>query len=202
MKTIITAAGAIFLCLVIYFFIPSSYEIKNAVPAGETIICFGDSLTWGTGARTGMDYPSQLSEMIDTEVINAGIPGETTAGALKRIDEILEQTPGTVLITLGGNDLKNGIKRDIVFRNLELIIQKIQDKGALVVIGGIDIPFRGKNFARAYKDLAEKTGSVFIPDILEGIMGKPGMMSDMIHPNSKGYTIMAQHFYTALEPFL
>ena len=38
--------------------------VKNPRPAGETIICFGDSLTYGTGASPG------------TSIKYAGLPWE------------------------------------------------------------------------------------------------------------------------------
>ena len=178
------------------------HKIKNAVPSGENIICFGDSLTYGTGAKKGMDYPSQLSGMIGMPVINEGIPGDTTSDALRRTHNILKKDPRIVFITLGGNDLKNGISKDLAFNNLEMIIEKIQEKGALVIIGGIDVPFFGKGFGDAYRVLARKTGSILIPNIFKGIFAHPELMSDRIHPNSAGYTIMAQHFYKAVKPYL
>ena len=188
--------------MIIFFSIPSSYEIKNADPIGDTIVCFGDSLTYGTGAAKGMDYPSQLSKLIGFEVINAGVPGDTTAKALNRINEIINMNPRIVLITLGGNDLKNKMNKETVFKNLEQIIQTIQKNGALVILGGIDVPIWGRGFGRAYVELSEKTGSVLIQNIFKDIMGNSNLMSDLIHPNSQGYTIMANHFYEALKPYL
>ena len=188
--------------MVIFFFLPSSYEIKNADPIGETIISFGDSLTYGTGAAKGMDYPSQLSRMIGVEIVNAGVPGDTTVTALNRIDEIIGMNPRIVLITLGGNDLKNRVKKEIVFKNLEKLIHIIQNNGALVILGGIDIPLWGRGFGSEYVKLSEKTGSVLIQNIFKDILGKPQLMSDSIHPNDQGYTIMANHFYKVLQPYL
>ena len=202
MKTIIFVFTATVVILLTFFFYPSSYEIKNADPTGETIICFGDSLTYGTGAAKGMDYPSQLSRMIGVEIINAGVPGDTTATALNRIDELIEMNPRIVLITLGGNDLKNRVKKEMVFKNFEKIINIIQDNGALVILGGIDVPFWGRGFNKVYVELSEKTGYVLIQNIFKDILGEPGLMSDKIHPNSQGYTIMANHFYKALQPYL
>lgn len=201
-NTIKISAGCVFVVLVIYFLIPSSYEIRNATPAGETIVCFGDSLTHGTGAEKGMDYPSQLSGLIGMKVVNTGVPGDTTATALTRMEDIIEMNPRVVLITLGGNDLKNRVQKEIAFKNLELIIHTIQDHGALVILGGIDVPFWGRGFGDAYKELSKETGSVLIPNILKDIMGKSDLMSDSIHPNSAGYTIMAERFYEALKPYL
>ena len=88
----------------------TSSQDHTSVSIGDTIICFGDSLTAGTGAGKGMDYPSQLSQMISKPVINAGVSGDTTAEALERLDQdVLSRLPDMVLITLGDNDLKNGV---------------------------------------------------------------------------------------------
>ncbi len=179
-------------------------EIKNTNPIGKNIICFGDSLTSGTGAmKKGMDYPSQLSRMIHRPVINAGIPGDTTASALERLEEdVLSRSPRIVLITLGGNDLKNRVPRETTFHNMRIIIASIQDAGALVIVAGIDIPLLGRGFGKYYKELCDELGAVLIPDIFEGIMGKRHLMSDPIHPNDAGYTIFAEKFYKQIKPYL
>jgi acyl-CoA thioesterase-1 len=176
--------------------------VKNANPTGETIVCFGDSLTYGTGGGSGGDYPSQLARLVGRPVINLGVPGDTTAKALARIDTVLERNPRMVLLTLGGNDLKNRVARATAFANLHRIVSRIQAEGALVVIGGLTFPVHDRGFGRAYKELAEETGSVLVPNVYSGIMGKPGLMSDPIHPNAQGYAIMARHFYDAIAPYL
>jgi len=179
-------------------------EIKNTDPAGENIICFGDSLTYGTGVnKKGMDYPSQLSRMIHMPVINAGVPGDTTASALERLGEaVLSRSPKIVLITLGGNDLKNRVPRETTFDNLRIIIRSIQDKGALVIVAGIDIPFLDRGFGNSYEELCDEMGAVLIPNIFEGIMGKRHLMSDPIHPNDAGYSLFAKKFHEKIKPYL
>ncbi len=199
-------AGIAVSCLLVLFIgyklLGSSHDIKNAKSTGKAIVCFGDSLTYGTGAGKGLDYPAQLSALIGRPVINLGVPGDTTAGALARIDAVLEKGPRMVLLTLGGNDLKNRVSKQTAFDNLERIVRMIQDRGALVVIGGIDIPFYGRGFGTAYEELAAKTGSVLIPNVYTDIMGRSKLMSDPIHPNSDGYSILAEHFYKAIKPYL
>lgn len=178
-------------------------DIRNPEPAGWNIICFGDSLTYGTGASEGKDYPALLAEMVPDPVINAGVPGDTTAQALARLEaDVLARDPKMVLITLGGNDLKNGVDRETAFNNLRRIVEAIQTAGALVVIGGVDIPFYGRGFGDAYRELAAETGSLLIPNVFDDIMGRPGRMSDQIHPNDAGYAIMARRFYGAIGPYL
>jgi acyl-CoA thioesterase I len=184
-----------------FFFPKPDLKIKNAHSIGENIICFGDSLTFGTGATKGMDYPSQLSKMISLPVLNKGVPGDTTARALARLDQDV-LSPRIVLITLGGNDLKNGVPKGTAFQNLKQIIQSIQAKGALVIIGGIDLPFWGRGYGEGYEQLCKETGAILIPNIFDGIMGHPHLMSDSIHPNDAGYTLMAEKFSQVLKPYL
>lgn len=193
---IFIAATLLFLGYRIFY---SSSPGKKAEIHSQTIICFGDSLTYGTGAGNGMDYPSQLSKMIAKPVINAGVSGDTTARARRRLErDVLAKSPDLVLITLGGNDLKNGVAKDIAFENLKMIVEAIQQQGARVIIGGLQFPLRDRGFGKAYKKLADETGALLIPDILEGIFGNRDLMSDPIHPNEKGYKIVAERFYKAM----
>lgn len=146
-----------------------------------------------------MDYPSQLSKMIAKPVINAGVSGDTTARALQRLArDVLSKSPDLVLITLGGNDLKNGVARDVAFENLITIVESIQKTGARVIIGGIRFPIRDRGFGRAYQEISDETGAFLIPNIFEGIMGNRKLMSDPIHPNDEGYKIIAERFYGAI----
>jgi lysophospholipase L1-like esterase len=199
-KTLIALLAAVILFSGYRIFVSQKQVKKRSIPY-DTIICFGDSLTFGTGAVAGMDYPSQLSKMILKPVINAGVPGDTTASALTRLQrDVLSRAPDVVLITLGGNDLKNGVAKDIAFKNLKRIVETIQGQGARVIIGGLRFPLRDRGFARGYKDLADQTGAVLIPDIFKDIIGHRRLMSDPIHPNGNGYKIMAQRFLEALPP--
>lgn len=201
-KTIVVVVVAI-ACFLIFRSSDNGWEIKNRPLSVSRIVCFGDSLTFGTGASEGRDYPSVLEKLTGVEVINAGVPGNTTENALERVDEdVLAYEPDVVLITLGGNDLKNRVGEPTARANLTTIIQRIQASGAMVILGGIEIPLYGKGFADMYQSVGEQTGSVLISNIFEGIFGNPKMMSDYIHPNDKGYEVMAGYFYEKLNPYL
>lgn len=182
------------------FISPPGSQKADSMSATDAIVCFGDSLTYGTGASPGMDYPSRLAEMLGREVINAGIPGDTTASALKRLErDVLSESPGLVLITLGGNDLKNGVSSDDALANLIEIVETLQANNARVIVGGLKFPLRDRGYGKAYAELAERTGAALIPHILEGIMGNRALMSDPIHPNDSGYELMAERFYEAIR---
>jgi acyl-CoA thioesterase-1 len=178
-------------------------RVATQHPTSSLIVCFGDSLTAGSGATPGQSYPDHLATMLGREVINAGVPGDTTADALVRLQpDVLDRNPGYVCVTLGGNDLKNGVPRDEAFANLDAIVRRIQAAGALVVVGGIDIPLFGRGFDDAYEELAERRGALLIGNVYKGILGRQELMADPIHPNGAGYEIMARRFADALEPFL
>ena len=176
---------------------------EPTVLRGENIICFGDSLTYGTGAPREGSYPAQLERMIGRPVINAGIPGNTTADGLDRLEaDVLSRSPRIVLITLGGNDMKRGIDKKIAFKNLRAIVEAVQARGALVVVGGVKLLFWDRGYAVEYERLAEDTGALLIPNVLDGLVGHADLMSDTIHPNSAGYGIMARRFQEIIKPYL
>ena len=203
MKKIIIFILAVLVLLVGYKFFFSRPAVRNASPTGENIICFGDSLAFGTGAAENMDYPSQLSRLISKPIINAGVPGDTTAMAMSRLEEdVLSKSPRMVLITLGGNDLKNRISKESAYQNLKNIIVAIQNRGALVIVGGISIPFWGRGFGEMYQKVCKETQALLIPNIFDGIIGDKSLMNDPIHPNGRGYALMAQKFYRAMQPYL
>jgi acyl-CoA thioesterase-1 len=142
-----------------------------------------------------MDYPSQLAKMLGRPVINKGVPGDTTSSALLRLKaDVLSQDPDIVLITLGANDLINGVPKDIAFSNLKQIVQTIQNQGARVIIGGLSFPRIDRGFGKGFKDLSRQTGALPIPDIFTAIADNPVLMSDPIHPNNTGYRIIARRF--------
>lgn len=176
-----------------------SGRVTSTQSSSGIIVCFGDSLTFGTGASIGMDYPSQLAKMLGRQVINKGVPGDTTSSALLRLKiDVLSKNPDIVLITLGGNDLKNGVSRDIAFGNLKQIVQTIQEQGAKVIIGGLSWPGIDRGFGKGYEDLAQQTGALLIPDIFTAIADNPVLMNDPIHPNNIGYRIIARRFSNAI----
>jgi lysophospholipase L1-like esterase len=203
MKKLAIAAAAVVLLIILYSLFLSGPEVVNRNPSGETIVCFGDSLTAGTGAPPELSYPAQLEKLVGEPVINAGVPGDTTASALARLDsDVLAHSPRIVLITLGGNDLMGGVEPEDAFSRLATIVYRIQERGALVVVGGVEPPIHGRGYPEAYQQLARETGCVLVDNVLAGIMGKDEFMSDRIHPNQHGYARMAERFHKAVKPYL
>ncbi|MFH1905418.1 MAG: arylesterase [bacterium] len=196
------------LALVIFFTAgcgrTNHWEIKNSRPEGINIICFGDSITEGLGTSEGWDYPSLLSKKLGLQVINAGIGGDTTEDAIRRLQRsVLERNPKIVIVEFGGNDaLGRTVPMEKTFENLELIITRIQEKGALVLLLGIQPSLMGTSYKKRFVKIAKKHGALVIPNIYDKILGKPDMMSDHIHPSEKGYELIAEQVYALLKQYL
>lgn len=178
-------------------------EIKNIDSNGKNIICFGNSITFGYGANPGEDYPAALSKMITIPVINAGIDGDTTIEALKRIDsDVLEREPLLVIIEFGGNDFLRKIPMDETLRNIEEIIKKIYSKGAMVAVADVSAGMIMSSYRKEFKRLSKKYNTIFIPKLFSDILTNPTLKSDSIHPNAEGYKLIAQKIHRAITPYL
>ncbi|QIW10232.1 arylesterase [Francisella sp. LA112445] len=204
-KIIIVIVACIIIYLIYYIFFATSYNnwhIINSNPKGKTIVAFGDSLTAGYRVDKKDNYPSQLSRMINKPIINMGISGETTQQALERINSVVAKDPKIVLITLGGNDLKKRVPAGEAFDNLKQIVDILQANGALVVIGGLDIPYYTNDYANDYIKFAKDNGCLLVPNVLDGLFGNKELMVDTVHPNAKGYTIVAKEFYNVIKDYV
>lgn len=178
-------------------------EIKNIDSRGENIICFGDSLTAGEGAEPGNDYPSILARQIALPVINAGEAGDTTYNALKRLQrDVLKKEPLMVIIVLGGNDFLKKVPPQETFKNLEIIVERVQNAGAIVVLAELHSGIILSGYAKGYRRIARKYKAVLIPELLDGIINKANLKSDHIHPNASGYKIMAKRIANAVQPII
>jgi acyl-CoA thioesterase-1 len=179
------------------------YPITNMPPRGSVLVAFGDSLTAGTGASPGNDYPSQLGRRLNTLVVNCGVGGDTSARALARLDkEVLPLNPDIVIVILGGNDLLHGVPQREAERNLSTIIERLQACGAVVVLGEIrGVPLAG-DYGSMYRRLARRYGTALVPDLLGGILTNPALKSDPIHPNDEGYRMMTDRVAAVVKPLL
>ena len=196
--------AAIGLCVVgIYlFFFHRPTAITNFPPHEGPVVAFGDSLTAGSGSTDGNDYVSLLSQKIGEPIQNFGVPGDTTMDALARIDQVIATHPRIVLVLLGGNDYLKRVPIDTTFENLQQIIGKLQADDTVVVLIGIRGGVLQDNYAGRFESLGRKTGSLYIPNALDGILGHQNLMFDEIHPNNAGYAIIAQKIYDAIKPLL
>jgi len=177
-------------------------EIKNIDSKGVNIVCLGDSLTYGYGVDKGADYPSLLSRMVDIPVINAGVDGDTSIEGLKRFNsDVLEKKPLLVIIEFGGNDFLKQVPMKLTFNNITEMIEKAHSNGAMVALIDISAGMLFAEYRVQLSKLAKQKGAILIPSILEGIVTNPSLKSDFLHPNNKGYDIIAQRVHREISPY-
>ena len=186
------AVAALVAVIAIWALWPAA-KVTNLASRGSNIIAFGDSLTAGYGASPGEDYPSRLSSILGLTILNAGKSGDTTETALARIDsDVLARDPRIVLLGLGGNDFLQSVAIATTEANLRTIIHKIQTAGAMVVLLGYRFPSLNANYEKMYERVAKEEGCLLIPNLLHGIETDASLKSDEIHPNARGYQLIAE----------
>jgi acyl-CoA thioesterase-1 len=178
-------------------------SIRNVRSDGETIICFGDSLTEGVGAESGEEYPTVLSRELGRRVVNAGQSGDTSARALARLSNLLDnKNPRLVIVLLGGNDFLRQVPTAETRKNLKEIVRRIQDHGAMVAIAGMRLGLFTDEYGPIFKDTAQESGALYIPEVMKGIFNDAKFKSDQIHPNSAGYRLIAKRVAERVKPLL
>lgn len=166
----------------------------------ETIVAFGDSITYGYGVAPTESYPAQLQNLLGVEVVNAGISGEESAEGLARLSSVLETKPKVVILCHGGNDILRQRSTLNLQKNLLAMIQLIQASGAEVLLVGVpNFGMIGFKPHPLYKEIAQQTNVLFEEDALSFVEADNSLKIDAIHPNKKGYEIMAKAFAKYIE---
>ncbi|GJL55560.1 MAG: arylesterase [Nitrospirales bacterium] len=188
----------------------------HTTPAKEDrprIVALGDSLTAGLGVPPDESYPSRLQRHLDQagysyHVVNAGVSGDTTAGALRRLDWVLKNQPSIVILELGANDGLRGQPIKTIHGNLQKILQRLKDRQVHILLTGMKIPPNygfdyTSQFSEIFPQLADEFDVAFMPFFLEDVAAHRSLnQADGIHPTGEGYAIVVEHLMTYLEPLL
>lgn len=188
---------------------------KEASSSTKTILFYGNSITAGYGLDLSEAFPALIENKIDSlglkyKVVNAGVSGETSAAGLTRIDWVLKQPVDIFVLELGANDGLRGIKLTETKKNLKGIIDKVREKypEVEIILAGMEIPpSMGKEYTKEFRemfqDLAAENKVHFIPFLLEGVAGEPGLnLPDGIHPTAEGHKILVKNVWAILGPLL
>lgn len=176
------------------------------IQSGKTVLAFGDSVTFGTGASAGEDWPTLLAKMTGWTIVNAGIPGDTAEAGKQRIEALLDENqPALVIIEIGGNDFLRRRSPKAVKDDIRHMIRVARQRGAQVVL--VAVPelsllgavTRKPAEAPIYRELGEEEKVPVVSDVFADILGQPELRADQIHPNAKGYQQMASGLYSSLE---
>jgi lysophospholipase L1-like esterase len=167
----------------------------------DVVLAFGDSLTFGPGASEGESYPAVLASIIQRNVIGAGVPGETTAEGLRRLPDALDEHRPTLLILCsGGNDFLRKMSEQQAENNLREMIKLVRARGIAVVLLGVPKPaLFGGGSADLYRKLAQEFSLPLEENIFADVLRKNELKADPVHPNAKGYRVVADAVATLLK---
>jgi acyl-CoA thioesterase I len=179
------------------------------------VVFLGTSLTAGLGLDPSQAYPALLQQKIDSaglrfETVNAGVSGETSAGARRRIDWLLRQPVSVLVIETGANDGLRGLDPDSLRANIQAIIDATRRQAPpprIVLVGMRALPNYGfayaRRFSETYPALAKQNRLPLVPFLLEGVAGRDALnQADLMHPSAAGQQRVAETVWTVLEPVL
>ncbi len=188
-----------------------------AAPAAgrPTVVFLGTSLTAGLGLEPEQAYPALIQRKIDSaglgfQVVNAGVSGETSAGARRRVGWLLRQPVAVLVVETGANDGLRGLSPDSLRANIQAVLdqaRKLEPTPKIVLVGMRVPPNYGRAYSRQfealYPELAEANDAVLVPFLLEGVGGVTALnQPDGIHPTPEGQRLMAETVWRVLEPLL
>ncbi|MEO6444207.1 MAG: arylesterase [Gemmatimonadaceae bacterium] len=179
------------------------------------VLVVGTSLTAGLGLDPTTAYPAVLQRMADSagyavQVVNAGLSGETSAGALRRLEWLLREPAALVMVETGANDGLRGVDIDSTRANLVAIVRTVKAAlpGAPVLLLQMEAPPNlGPGYTRRFREnypaVARSEGAALLPFLLEGVAGVRALnQGDGIHPTVEGSRRVARNLWPFLEPHL
>ncbi len=160
------------------------------------VVFFGDSITHYWEKDMDAAFPG-------LKWANRGIAGDTTRGLLLRLEhDVLALNPSAIVLLIGTNDIEEGARNDTITRNVELLVERIQDHSrAVPIILNLVFPSSPqKERPRTYiSDLNDRYRAAFKGDPQVIILdtwtlfadaegnAKLEEMPDLLHPNELGY---------------
>jgi acyl-CoA thioesterase-1 len=196
---------------------PEPAATSSAAAAGDrpVILFVGTSLTAGLGVDPDQAYPALVQKMTDAaglryRVVNAGVSGETSAGARRRIDWLLRQPVAVLVLETGANDGLRGQDPEATRANIQAVLDAARARRppprlALVAMEALPNygPDYGRRFRALYPEIARKNGATLVPFLLAGVAGVPSLnQPDGIHPTPEGHRRIAETVWKALRPIL
>ena len=169
----------------------------NTLPAGASVLCLGDSLTFGFGAGTGPTYPQWLAQLTGLTVHNAGVNGDTSAGALARLPDLLQRhQPALVLLSIGGNDFLRRMPLSGTQQALTELIQQASEQAQVIVVAEpqpawLALATGTLSDHPIYAEVAKATHTPLYEDGWSSVLSRAEWRSDQIHANAEGYKVFA-----------
>ncbi len=171
------------------------------------VLAIGDSLTAGYGLPAGASFAARLQDGLrrhhpSATVRNAGVSGDTTEGALRRLPALLDglvRTPDLAIVELGANDLLRAIAPARTRANLDRILATLRSYRITTLLATFELPPAWRAFAAPYDGMyaavAARHGADHAPFFPPGVLGHPELtLPDRLHPNGRAIEMVVAHF--------
>lgn len=173
-------------------------KTAQPVPPGSTVLALGDSLTFGTGASAETSYPTVLAGLTGWNVVNAGVPGDTSAQALARLPALLaEHQPKLVIVSIGGNDFLRKLPESDTRTHVHAICKQSLAAGAQVLLVAVPratvAAALGQMTDHAlYAEVAKDLKIPLQREAWGEVLAQPDLRADAVHANARGYAQFAR----------
>lgn len=184
------------------------------------ILCIGDSLTFGFGVPRRNTWTTLAQQRLGIEVLNRGIPGDTTGGMLARyVYETEKSRPALASIMGGFNDIFFGGDHRPAQANIAAMVHQSTGRNVIpllctpapVVVESarqdwselVDF-FAAQEMGREYVEWLRRFAATFRVPLLDFWAafdarlrergGDAGLYVDGLHPNAEGQSLMADMF--------
>jgi acyl-CoA hydrolase len=196
----------VFALLALLFVAACGKPKEAALPPGAKVLALGDSLTAAHGVTPEEAWPALLGKRTGWVVINAGVSGDTSAGALQRLPALLdEHAPTLVLVTLGGNDMLRRLPQGQTVSNLGQMLTLVKARGSKAVLLATPKPsiagavFNNLSAADFYQQVAKEHQAPLIEDALPEVLSNTDLKADQLHPNVAGHALLSKKIFEALK---
>jgi acyl-CoA thioesterase-1 len=163
------------------------------------VLAIGDSLTFGYGAPPDASWPVKLGELTGWQIENAGVNGDTSAGALQRLPSLLAAgSYDAVLIGIGGNDMLRGVSASATRDNIAALVSQAREHTPHVALLATPAPDAMRAFvgslsdAPFYEEIAKSGQALLVANVYSSVLSDASLRSDRIHANAEGYAKVAQ----------
>ena len=192
--------ASIIIVIILFSFTQKESNIKALNPQ-DTILAFGDSLTYGYNAKKNESYPTILSQLSGIKVINAGVSGETSSEGLLRLPQLLEDKNIKLMILfLGANDVLQRLPMENIKTNLKSMIHMAKEKQIEVLLISVpNLGLFGPSDLSLYNEISKDENVPLLSNMYVEILEQPSLKSDQVHPNALGYRRMAEKIYKKLK---
>ncbi|MCW8860574.1 MAG: GDSL-type esterase/lipase family protein [Deltaproteobacteria bacterium] len=171
----------------------SNPQQLTALRPNDVILAFGDSLTLGVGTEARLSYPAQLDRLLGRRVINAGVSGEISAEAVRRLPALLDKyEPELLILCHGGNDIVRKLDQKELQDNLRRMVETAKQRDIDVVMIAVPQPNLLISDASLYAELAEEMQIPLLEKALGELLSDSQYKSDALHLNAQGYRKFAE----------